>query len=230
MRLQRLGLEVGRPQRRARSSASRASARRASRSPEPCAASASRSSRAPYSTHSGSPSSARRARRSHPPAMAGRALKQWCSYSHTAHWPARHAVAELLVARVGRLAGLDAVVEPAEPPRRLGQQVEPVGLGPAVARRRRPARRRVPRPSAQRSSAAAPRSTPSAPAVGSVLRQVGHCTTPRRYAATTVRPGTVSRRRAAAARCSSTGWISAAGLNSMNVTPSSVQPVWPPGQ
>ena len=147
--LEGLGLEVGRPQRAAELDHLRRRAPAArSRSPAPCAVSASRSSSAPCSTHSGSvverspgppqpPAGDRR------PGHEAVVLVQ----PHRA-LPGPALVAELVVGPVGELAGRDAVVEAPEPPRGLGQQVGPLGL---VRRRveRRPRRRRR-RPPASR--------------------------------------------------------------------------------
>ena len=109
-----------------------------------------------------------------------------------------HVLAQRHVAHVGLLAGLDAVVEVSQPPRRLRDDVEPIGFGPSVEHADRPGELQClgPVPATERG----PRVLdPLGTAFGSVLRQVGHCTTPRSDAGQTVqgRPDALSRTRAA---------------------------------
>src|SRR5207247_1409026 len=125
------------------------------------------------------------------------------------------AVALLVEQAVRQLAGGDALVEPAEPPRGVRERVGAVGLerGGVDGRGRGRVVRVLPLETRE-----------GVPSGGQRVDIHRRTLTP-----DTIRPD----QRACAScvpMCSSTGRSSAAGLNSMNVTPSSVQPMWPPGQ
>lgn len=131
--------------------------------------------------------------------------------------PARaQAVALRLVQGVGLLASVDALIHLAEPPRRLRDDVETISLGSAGRDDCRPGRVERLGPS--------PRGQEAAGRLQCVSRGRGHLVSLVHRAARRGQPVSCLE------RCSSTGRISAVGLNSRNVTPSSVQPVCPAGQ
>ena len=218
-RLQRLRLEVGDRSSRPSASARSASSTRRVEPPPPWASSASRSSSAPCSTHSGSSSSARRARCSHP---AGDRR------------PGPHAV--VLVEPHRALAGAPAVAELVEDAVRAAGGPRCTRRGgratTAPRRARRAARPRQPGRRAGRPRRGATHASQSWRARASRRASSASTRLARHGGDGSREPVRAALRPTAswAARCSSTGWISAVGLNSKNVTPSSVQPVCPPGQ
>ena len=136
-----------------------------------------------------------------------------------------HQITQRFVARIRLLAGGDALVETARAtttPRPRHRADRPRG---APRRRRRRARGRGPRTSpsgrAQRGPARC------GLARGRLGCPSGRPPPPpqRSDVAATLQPGTAQPAASCLARCSSTGMISAVGLNSRNVTPSSVHPV-----
>ena len=131
------------------------------------------------------------------------------------------AIPERVVGVEGGLPRRDALVEPTEPPRRLRLQVEPVGLLRVAGRVRGAGRVEGGRPVVARDGGE--RRRERVVAVHRLLVRRGHGrnarTAPAQLDGASCGP-----------MCSSTGRRSSAGLNSMKTTPSSVQPVWPPGQ
>ena len=132
-------------------------------------------------------------------------------------------VAELVVEAVGALPRRDAVVEPAEPPRGLGQRgrARSASVARVVDGRGRAAASRAACQSCRAMRVADRRQLVAGPRARLTATLHRRPTTPLDAQADGA---------SWAPRCSSTGRISSAGLNSTKTTPSSVQPVWPPGQ
>ena len=223
----RSGDRRSRPSARARSARSAASSSRRRRGrARPPAGAAPRARRSARSA-----SRARRARREPPRGHGGAGpLAVVLVEPHRAR--ARPAViAELVEGAVRALARVDALVEAAEPPRRLREHVEALRLRGRVVELAGRARGRGTPASRDERGPRAPLVSPSDAATG------GSSSAPPSVPTTVTVPPRGDRSRSrqvgadiCAARCSSTGCSSPAGLNSRNVTPSSVQPVWPPGQ